>query len=528
MSKTCKPWLRTAHFLVISIVIPSQASGQFSTQTLGRNVNEPSLVLSPQKPAQAIIATNINRIFHFDESTQKYRGYETTSSLGVYGDPVLHYAGDTLFYAHLSKTPHKPYGDWFERIVVQKIHRINPWEETSYSVGYNPPKMQDKPWLSSDNHSKNYKGNVYVTWTEFDQYGSKDTNHFSRIRFSSYHTSRDSFIPPITISDTVGDCVDSDNTLEGATTAVGKKGELYATWSGHSKIWFDKSFDGGETWGKDQVIAQQLAGWDMELPHIMRANGMPFLACDTVRDILYVTWADEKEGNTNVWLIYSENKGDVWSKPILISKQIGNQYFPNITVDPSSGNIYVAYYDQQYSSSNRFYDITLTQINVHDSARYYSYRISPQSIPLPGKDIFFGDYLDIDYNENYLALAYTSYDQENTTVQLFISPTNQLKSNTPNTRPFSHSFLNINDTTEWTLNVQKPLTISYKIQTRKGLKYSKQRNQRTYHPENTNRDYIIAKIPPEGNTRIKYTISVQNDNGEKLIYKGRKILVISN
>ena len=266
----------------------------------------------------------------------------------------------------------------------------------------------------------------------------------------------------------------------------------------------------------------------MELPHIMRANGMPFLQCDTVRDILYITWADEKEENTNVWLIYSEKKGDVWSKPILISKQVGNQYFPNLTVDSKSGRVYVAYYDQQYSLSDRFYDITLSQINVHDSTQNYSYRISPQSIPLPGKDIFFGDYLDIDCIENFLALAYTAYNHDNTSVQLFTSPIDQLKSNTQNTRPFSHSFLNIDNTTEWTLNVQKPLTISYKIQTRKGLKYSKQRDQKTYHPKNINRDYRIAKIPPAGNTRIKYTIVVQDINEEKSTYKGRKKLIINN
>ena len=164
--------------------------------------------------------------------------------------------------------------------------------------------MQDKPWLSSDKHSRKYKGNVYVTWTEFDKYNSKDSTDFSRIRFSKYMPKNDSFSKAITISDTVGDCQDGDNTLEGATTAVGSNGEIYAVWAGHDKIWFDKSTDGGETWGKDQEIASQIEGWDMEMPNIFRANGMPFVVCDTTREIIYITWADEENENADVWLIY--------------------------------------------------------------------------------------------------------------------------------------------------------------------------------------------------------------------------------
>ena len=102
---------------------------------------------------------------------------------------------------------------WFDRIVVQKIMDPHNWKEKSYSVGYNGNKMQDKPWLSSDNHSAEYNGNLYVTWTEFDKYGSDNQADRSRIRFSKYDPKSDSFSSAVTISDTTGDCLDSDNTL---------------------------------------------------------------------------------------------------------------------------------------------------------------------------------------------------------------------------------------------------------------------------------------------------------------------------
>jgi len=220
-------------YLLLSLTICSNAQISIRTIDSHANPNEPSIAIKPSqvwiKPMVA--ASNIDN-FYTNPLNPKLPKSKSTSKYGVYGDPVLHYSDTTLFFAHLSKTPGKSYGEWFDRIVVQKIENPYTWEETSYSVGYNQDKMQDKPWLSSDNHSDRYNGNVYVTWTEFDKYDSDDPNDRSRIRFSKYELSTDSFNTAITISDTTGDCLDGDNTLEGATTAIGKDGTIYAIWAG--------------------------------------------------------------------------------------------------------------------------------------------------------------------------------------------------------------------------------------------------------------------------------------------------------
>ena len=242
-------------YLLLSITICSNAQISIRTIDSHANPNEPSIAIKPSqvwiKPMVA--ASNIDN-FYTNPLNPKLPKSKSTSKYGVYGDPVLHYSDTTLFFAHLSKTPGKAYGEWFDRIVVQKIENPYTWKETSYSVGYNQDKMQDKPWLSSDNHSDRYNGNVYVTWTEFDKYDSDDPDDRSRIRFSKYELSADSFNTAITISDTTGDCLDGDNTLEGATTAIGKDGTIYAIWAGLSYIWLDKSTDGGTTWGIQNVI----------------------------------------------------------------------------------------------------------------------------------------------------------------------------------------------------------------------------------------------------------------------------------
>ncbi|PCJ65241.1 MAG: hypothetical protein COA58_10300 [Bacteroidetes bacterium] len=376
------------------------------------NPNEPSVVIGPSGSISSLVAaSNINNLYYYDKA--KWFKIMSTSPLGVYGDPVLHYSDSVLFFAHLSKTPDKEYGDWFDRIVVQKIHSISPWDETSYSIGYNNGKMQDKPWLSSDNHSQKFNGNVYVTWTEFDQYDSNDPEHKSRIRFSKYTPQKDSFSNAITISDSTGNCTDGDSTLEGATTAIGSYGEVYAVWAGHDKIWFDKSLDGGISWGVDQVIANQINGWDMDMPNINRANGMPFIQHDKEKGIIYVCWADEQNGNADIWLIHSRDQGKTWSDRIRVNQDTtkSHQYFPNMVIDELTGIVYIAYYDFRSSPSNSFYNVYVNSYTLN--GEIFEYKITKQPIALPGKDIFYGDYLDLDVQKATLAVVYTSYNLNN-------------------------------------------------------------------------------------------------------------------
>ncbi|MBR9860681.1 exo-alpha-sialidase [bacterium] len=372
--------------------------------------NETTVAINPNNPAEIVAGSNINNIYHSLDSGKTWSEYSATSEHGVYGDPVFHYSAGDLFFTHLSATPGKKYMDWFDRIVVQKIEDISTWEETSYGVGHNDPKMQDKPWLSSDNvEDSKFTGNVYLTWTEFDKYESDDPEDRSRIRFSRYTPSSNEFSDAITISDHTGDCMDSDSTMEGATTAVGKYGEVFAVWSGQNKLWFDLSLDGGITWGEDKELASHVKGWNIDMKNIFRANGMPFICTDTKENIIYVCWADEFLGNADIWLIYSKDQGRTWSNRIKMNQDDTEraQYMPNITLNQSTGEVMVAYFDQRNSAEAYYYDIYMSTYKAGGVVK--DYRISPTSIPLPGNLVFYGDYIDIDHQKGLTAIAYPVY-----------------------------------------------------------------------------------------------------------------------
>jgi hypothetical protein len=469
-----------------------------------KNPNETSIALHPVKKGFLVGGSNVDNIYWSANGAKSWNHLRATSPLGIYGDPVLHYADTNLFFAHLSKTKGKKYGDWFDRIVVQQIHNLEPWQETSYSVGYNNDKMQDKPWLSSDYHS-NYSGSVYVSWTEFDEYDSDDEEDRSRIRFSAYHPITDRFSDAITVSDTTGTCVDDDNTLEGATTAVGKNGEVYMAWSGFEKIYFDKSLDGGKTWGLDKIVAYQPEGWDMAMPNIFRANGMPFLACDTQSNMLFLVWADEKNGNGDVWLKTSANGGETWSQRIRINQDTtsSHQYFPNISYHQESETLYITWWDQRNSPRNLFYDIYVATYNLKQGIQ--EYRITPQSIPLPGKSFFYGDYIDIDVGHDCIGVIYPVYNERKrkSFIQAAYGKTEHLKSTKERIQPI----VNLESTLTQSVvvvNASAPFMVKGQLIT--GNFFNKKR-YRFKHKEiylEQPADFEIARVEKSSNYRLKY------------------------
>ena len=474
------------------------------------NPNEPSICFSRNGDSLLYVAANINNFYTINTSKRIIHKQKSSSPLGVYGDPVLHWSKSSLYYTHLSKTPKKEYGDWFDRIVVQRIDSLRPWKEKSYSVGYNMGKMQDKPWVSSDDRSTKYKDNVYITWTEFDKYGSSKPYNYSRIRFAALIAGNDTFNPAITISDTVGNCEDSDNTLEGATTAVDNSGNLYAAWAGHNKIYFDQSNDGGKTWGKDRIIATQIKGWDMDMPNIMRANGMPFLAADKARNALYICWADERNSHADIWLLTSKDLGKTWSGPILLNldKTNTHQYFPNIAIDEHTGDVHVAYYDFKTSPTNTFYAITLATYTI--DGKINNTQLTPYVTALPGKQVFYGDYLDIDVYQNQLAVAYTAYDlSQRSEINLLTEATinngvfNKLTvSNTP-------AIVRNNDTAKLLLNVEHPHKTRMTIHLEKNGKKTRYVHKAIYRGSNTSWDHILGTVYIEPGAHIsciKYRI----------------------
>ena len=357
---------------------------------------EPSIAINPNNQKHMAAGSVLSDYYYSTNGGKKWKSKTLTSKFGVYGDPVLMFDNKSrLYYFHLAsylETSH------LDRIVCQSSKKLWKKFDEGNSPKPNGTKVQDKHWIVLNKENNE----IYMTWTQFDTYDSDDSKDSSIIVFSKSINQGLAWSDPLRISKFGGDCLDGDNTTEGAVPAVGPNGEIYVAWAGPKGLVFQKSLDAGITWLKEEIqIQRQYGGWDLSIPGIYRANGLPILKCDLSngpnRGTLYLNWCDQKNGldDTDSWLIKSTDGGTTWSERIKVNQDESesHQFFTWMTVDQSTGYIYFVYYDR------RNYNDTQTDVYISTSRdggdRFVDTRVSKSSFT-PNPKLFFGDYLNID------------------------------------------------------------------------------------------------------------------------------------
>jgi len=325
----------------------------------------------------------------------------------------------TFYFFHLSD-PTQGQGGYdsekLDRMVMQESSDGGLTWSTGVSIGLNHPKDQDKQWPAIDS-----KDNLYLTWTEFDSYGSKDPNCQSRILYSTSKSGK-KWSTPKEISQTPGNCEDSDETVMGATTAI-YDGKVFVAWANQEKIFLDRSFDGGDMWlSNDLAVSTQPGGWNLVIPGHDRCNGLPILKTDRsknsiYRGSLYLLWADQRNGSddTDIWISRSTNFGDNWTMPLRVNNDEAgkHQYLPWLAIDQSSGYVYVLFYDR------RAYDDEQTDVYLAYSrdggSSFTNVKISERPFK-PVADTFFGDYTNLSVHNGVIACVWTRMDEGKTSV----------------------------------------------------------------------------------------------------------------
>lgn len=359
---------------------------------------EPSICVSPANPQKIAAGSILNHYYWSEDGGRHWSEGLIKSSAGVFGDPTL--VADkqgNFYYAHLSDPTGKGWGteELLDRIVIQKSSDGGKTYNDGSSCGNHHPKDQDKQWLCVDPKT----GAIACTWTEFDKYDSRNfAKDHSRILFSKSTDGGATWTNALEISQFEGDCLDDDNTTEGAVPAFGPNGEIYVAWAWNNKIWFDRSLDGGATWlDQDIEVAEQPGGWTFDIPGITRCNGMPVLVSDLSngpnRGTLYLNWADQRNGekDTDIFLSKSTDGGKTWSAPLRVNddKKGKQQFLSWLAIDQTNGYLYCVFYDR------RAYDDSRTDVYVAVSQNggktFKNMKISDSPF-VPTELTFFGDY----------------------------------------------------------------------------------------------------------------------------------------
>ena len=325
----------------------------------------------------------------------------------VQGDDIVVFSSDGIAYhVHLSFDgirQARPVRAENGMIVNVSKDGGNTWTDGTAAVNHvnTVIPFEDKPGMVVDNApASRSKGNVYLAWTRFDVYGSSNPEHKSQIYFTRSTDQGQTFSMPFRISDTGGDCVDSDNTVEGAVPAVGPNGEVYIVWAGPLGLVFDKSMDGGLSFGKDKVIGDMPGGWDFEIDGLTRANGMPVTGVDLSngpnKGTIYVNWIDARNGDPDVFVMSSRDGGESWSSPVRVNDDpVRNgkaQFFTWMSVDPADGSINVFFYDRRDGQGTQT-RVTLAR-SVDGGKSFVNHRVELAPFAVHSR-VFFGDYCGI-------------------------------------------------------------------------------------------------------------------------------------
>jgi hypothetical protein len=410
---------RISHFIITAslctALYPSSAQpwplvqiGTSQTGTLGPC--EAEIAIDPLQNRRMIVGAVLRYVYTSEDGGQSWTAAEMSSPLGVYGDPCLVASPDGRFhYFHLSDPDQKGWGSprFLDRIAVQTLRpkKDKALSEAKWSkgksIGHRPPKQQDKEWADVSEDGKT----MYVAWTEFDRYGSKQSSDRSRIRFSAGRKGGAKWSEAISVSRTEGDCLDGDQTAEGATPAAGPGDAVYLSWALDGRIYFSASADRGKTWTDERVVAEQKGGWSQDVPGFDRSNGMPVLVCDRSRSphsgSLYLLYTEQVGEDIDVLLMISRDQGQNWSAPRSIHPRTDSsaQFMPWIAVDSETGWLHAVYYDRKRRAGEEQLHPWATHTHhawSNDGGlHWFEERLSLEAF-VPSPKAFMGDYNAID------------------------------------------------------------------------------------------------------------------------------------
>jgi hypothetical protein len=236
---------------------------------------------------------------------------------------------------------------------------------TLFSFAGGSDHFNDKPMITADaNPASPFRDSVYVAW---DAAVGGSTGGGVRFARSTDHGAT---FTTVRIDDPHG-----QGRAIGAIPFVGPNGEVYAAWNDFAAntIAFNRSLDGGVTWGTPHVIASKNLPFDIAIPAEFSRGALVYPACDTDRSAgphrgrLYCSWMDlTSTNNTDIFLSFSDDAGTTWSPAAPVTDRLTNvdRFNHWMSVDPITGDVNVSFYDTRNDRTGaRFMtDIYFTQL----------------------------------------------------------------------------------------------------------------------------------------------------------------------
>jgi uncharacterized repeat protein (TIGR02543 family) len=187
----------------------------------------------------------------------------------------------------------------------------------------------------------------------------------------------------------------------GAIVATSANGTVYLTWwtFGPNNILFESSSDRGKTWSSIVRVNDRDGSASGGFPQYP----LPAMNVDPKSGAIYVSWADSRNGNPDIYFANSTNGGKTWGTNHRINDNTDNsqQYMVDLAVD-GAGTVHAAWEDRRTGNWNIFYS------NSTDGGQTWSKNIRVTSAETPGSYDRPGDYFAIEAGpNNYIYVVWT-------------------------------------------------------------------------------------------------------------------------
>lgn len=260
-------------------------------------------------------------------------------------DPWLVWHNGSIYYSYLEFSVA---GEYFTQITVAKSNDYgNTWTPVKASCG---DYFADKETMTIDSN-----GTIYIAYDDVDT----STNGNVTVRLSRSINGGETFQETSIIAE-------PEFYHLGPYLALEKEDNVFVAWTWAEgdpetgiggNLYFDKSYDMGATFGKEEFINS-----DGNYSAYTIAGGrpakttLPLIMFDST-DRLYVLWADYREDSFDVYVRYSDDFGRNWSDRIRVNPTVaGDQWNPDMDID-SQGRLHIVYYDEQSGYYRPYYRV---------------------------------------------------------------------------------------------------------------------------------------------------------------------------
>jgi hypothetical protein len=298
-----------------------------------------------------VAVTASGTVYYSVDAGLSWKKTKVESASGVHGQPqIVTDDKDNFFIIHASVI------SGVQRLVIHESKdKGATWSADEFIDDDEETSSKDQRWCHVAVDSK---GALHATWTQSDVYPSADTSCRSIILYSESSNGK-KWSTPKKISPE-GGCNADGGLVVGSSSGVSVDGKVYASWANQGKIFFDRSFNGGDRFlSMDIKVDEQTGGWNFPIDGVKNNTALPQLAVDhskgQMSGSIFIVWADKRGGNSDVWFTRSYNGGDNWTQVFKLGDdQSGkDQFSPSMAVDQTTGYVYIVFFDRKGNNDNQ-------------------------------------------------------------------------------------------------------------------------------------------------------------------------------